>query len=644
MSDLRPHSHPLAPSVSVTCSSLYPPSFSMSGLRLLLPLAAYFVSGIGLTCFNKYLLASYNFGFPVTLILCHMLTNFMLSCMSLLSLRSTLIASAFPSLSSLSSSSSSGLSSAPLTSSSYYPSRLPFRLFLRRFVPIGVLFAIDITLTNVSFKLVPVSLTEVVKGFAPAALMLYSWRRDRLKADQDSQSGLPQLASVAGGWYGKASVIVLLSAGIALTSYGDLSFRWNGFFAALGALVAGVCKFVLLEQLLEEDDDGDEQDGSRRKVNGAGDQTSRGETSVEREVEDEEAAGEGKPVDKGGKKRGHYQQVNGVADDDEHPDTNNAESRPSVRIDTIAEAEPSDKEQQRHEQYEQSARVVVELKPIDEETKESDTDSADRVGRTLHKVIDTAAPLRRRSPLTTSARPLSVEMTTAEGGEVPTNFVLSARPASPSAALNSSIDLSSLVTPHSTIAFFASTAASSSSLLKPSHFPSSLSGRALRPLLRPAAHKRLHPLLSLFYFSPVAALVLIPTFFGLEWTALLYPTPPAISFVASPAVVYHTVGLILSSALLAFTLNLAELSLIQSTSALTLCVVATVKFLLVVVLTSVLFEHEVSVINAVGCCVSVAGVAGYNFIKYAEYEQQRVGEEVVEEVGGEQAQLMMSRR
>ena len=629
----------------------------MWGWRLVLPLVSYFASGIGLTCFNKYLLgsASYDFGFPVTLILCHMLTNFFLSCVSLLSLRVPLIAAAFPSLSSLSSSSSSsfhpssssGPSSAtpaPLTSSSYYPSRLPFRLFLRRFVPIGVLFAIDITLTNVSFRLVPVSLTEVVKGLAPAALMLYSWRMDRMRAEQRSELGVPAVAAVAGGWWAKASVIVLLSGGIALTSYGELNFRWNGFLAALGALVAGVVKFVLLERLLEEEEDDGRQEGGEGEVNGskkAGEasngKASGGEAAGDREAEGEEAAGE---VEKSGKKRGHYQQVLATADDDDdqphttnHTNQNNhnndnnnqSDTLPSVRIDTPTDSEAS-------------TSVTVSLKPMDEETKEgsADMDSADREGRTLHKVNDIAPPLRRRSPVTASVRHSSVELAAMENGEEPTNFVLSARPASPNIPFITS-DLPS-------------TAVSSSSFssLKPSPSTSSVSGNRIgrRPAgrLHPSSHKRLHPLLSLFYFSPVAALVLVPTFFRLEWTALLHPAADATSFVASPAVVYHTLGLILLSAVMAFALNLSELSLIQSTSALTLCVVSTVKFLLVVVLTSVLFEHEVSVVNAVGCCVSAVGVGGYNWIKYREFEQQRVGQETIEEAGGEHAQLMNSKR
>ena len=594
----RPHSF-------LSWPSLHPSGcLAMFGWRLVLPLVSYFVSGVGLTCFNKFLLGSsfYDFGFPVTLILCHMLTNFLLSCLSLLSLRVPLIASALPNLSSLSSSSHqpSGVSSAPLTSSSYYPSRLPFRLFLRRFVPIGILFAVDITLTNVSFKLVPVSLTEVVKGFAPAALMLHTWRMERLKADRASEQGVQQVAaSAGGGWYGKASVIVLLSAGIALTSYGDMKFKWNGFFAALGALVAGVLKFVLLEQLLEEEEEGSEEDEAGKKGSEAASK-----------AEDEEAAGEGKPVDKTGKKQGHYQQVNAIADDDEPRDSNaDADTLHNVRTVSTYDDQPNDTEQQRQQQ---STTVSVELKPIDEERKEEgDTASSEREGRTLHKVTDTTPPLRRRSPVTSSVRHSSAELAAMERGEEPTSFVLSARPASPSAPYTAA-DLSSLP-PQPSLAFVTSSAASSSlSLLKPSPSITSLSNARHPRTTRQhaSAHKRLHPLLSLFYFSPVAAIVLVPTFFQLEWSALLYPSPDSTSFVASPAVMYYTLGLILSSAVLAFTLNLSELSLIQSTSALTLCVVATVKFLLVVVLTSVLFEHEVSVVNAVGCCMSVAGRGG----------------------------------
>ena len=623
----------------------------MSRWRLVLPLVAYFVSGVGLTCFNKFLLGSdYRFHFPITLILCHMLTNFLLSSASLASLRVPFIAAAFPNLSTLSSSSHgpSGPSPAPpLTSSSYYPSRLSFRLFLRRFVPIGVLFAADITLTNVSFGLVPVSLTEVVKGFAPAALMLYTWRKDELTALRAAQLGLPvQVAGAVGGWYGKTSVIVLLSAGIALTSYGDLNFRWDGFLAAFGALVSGVLKFILLEQLLDEEDEGEAEAETSRKAAEAAGKAGKAEVGASREAEEENGA----PVEKAGKRsKGKYQQLSAAGDDDEddggaeQADANTSDHPSVVRIDSPTSAEPSQSNGAERRQ-ESEGTVTVEMKPMDEESKEGDADGGDTGRDSPHKVIDAAPPLRRRSPQT-SARHSAIEMTAIENGEEPTNFVLSARPASPTLPFVTPTGASAASLPaQPPLAYLISdtvTASSSASRLKPSPSASSLSS----PRMHASPHKRLHPLLSLFYFSPVAAIVLVPTFYGLELRSLLYPAASQPSFVDSPAIVYQTAGLILASALLAFTLNLSELSLIQSTSALTLCVVATVKFLLVVVLTSALFEHEVSAVNAVGCCLSVLGVAGYNFLKYREMARQPVvAINAAEEAGGEKAQLMSSKR
>ena len=129
-----------------------------------------------------------------------------------------------------------------LVQSNFYPSHLSLSTFLLRFVPIGALFALDITLTNLSFQHVPVSLTEVIKGFSPAALMLYEMAQPH---------STPSIA--------KAMVIVMLSAGIALTSMGELEFNeaddlFIGGAAAVGALVSGVVKFILLERLLLEED------------------------------------------------------------------------------------------------------------------------------------------------------------------------------------------------------------------------------------------------------------------------------------------------------------------------------------------------------------------------------------------------------
>ena len=131
-------------------------------------------------------------------------------------------------------------------------------------------------------------------------------------------------------------------------------------------------------------------------------------------------------------------------------------------------------------------------------------------------------------------------------------------------------------------------------------------------------------MLSLFYFSPVAAAVLAPAFAGFEARRLMFPSVGAKDFTQGE-VVWVTGGLVGGGAVLAFALNVSELVVIQTTSALTLCVVATAKFLLVVALTTWLFGGGVSWVKGVGCGVSVLGVAAYNWMKYREVVRRREG-------------------
>jgi len=146
----------------------------------------------------------------------------------------------------------------------------------------------------------------------------------------------------------------------------------------------------------------------------------------------------------------------------------------------------------------------------------------------------------------------------------------------------------------------------------------------------------------MFYFSPVAAFILIPSFLMFEFEPLMHfhdyrsshsnsnndnqttqiinDRIPQTDFLANNEIILTTVGLLLVSALLAFGLNISELMTIQHTSALTLCVIASFKFLLVLAITTVIFDHPFTETNFIGCLLSVIGIASYNYIKYKEIQ------------------------
>ncbi len=60
--------------------------------------------------------------------------------------------------------------------------------------------------------------------------------------------------------------------------------------------------------------------------------------------------------------------------------------------------------------------------------------------------------------------------------------------------------------------------------------------------------------------------------------------------------------------------------MIQATSALTLCVFSVFKFLIVIALSTVLFNYHLTGANQIGVTLSVLGIALYNYLKYQEIQ------------------------
>ena len=544
--------------------------FSRAGLPFIL--LCYFISGVGLTCYNKWLLGRdwYGFGFPILLIFCHMVSNFLLSAVTVfLVLRPS------------------------LQQSTFYPSHLSLSTFLLRFCPIGALFALDITLTNLSFQHVPVSLTEVIKGFSPAALMLYEMAQPH---------STPSIA--------KAMVIVMLSAGIALTSMGELEFNeaddlFIGGAAAVGALVSGVVKFILLERLLLEEDNTAQAEGA-----GSGAAVSTGGGGAVEEGREMRVVGKGKKRRVRGRVQGaEYQQV-GALEDEADVDGPLALQ---LRVKEAEELKEGGGDQ-----------AVDDSRDSTQDGGQESEEEEEKQGGDVEPTVMRQSPLRRRSPFTS---PPSSTADDADGGDLPPLRLPVALTAHGDVRLARSASVSSTASMDMVAIDPSSMTAQSPSLRGlggPPLPPPTTPGGTQPPPPSHAGHRRLHPMLSLFYFSPVAAAVLAPAFAGFEARRLMFPSVGAKDFTQGE-VVWVTGGLVGGGAVLAFALNVSELVVIQTTSALTLCVVATAKFLLVVAMTTWLFGGGVSWVKGVGCGVSVLGVAAYNWMKYREVVRRREG-------------------
>jgi len=120
---------------------------------------------------------------------------------------------------------------------------------------------------------------------------------------------------------------------------------------------------------------------------------------------------------------------------------------------------------------------------------------------------------------------------------------------------------------------------------------------------------RLDPMVALLYFAPITAVSLILPFFIWEFNAVEL----------APWQSEHMTSFVVVGGMLAFLLQLSELSLIKYTSALTMSVSGTAKLVLVVLLSSAMFAHEMTLFNKLGCTCVVLGVALYNYIRYKEH-------------------------
>lgn len=128
---------------------------------------------------------------------------------------------------------------------------------------------------------------------------------------------------------------------------------------------------------------------------------------------------------------------------------------------------------------------------------------------------------------------------------------------------------------------------------------------------------KLDPILSLYYFAPVAAISLVPVFFGIEFQRAQSAQQLDSQHIGT------TFLLLLLGAGLAFSLNVSELFVIHYSGVLTFLIASMVKFILVLWMSSALFEQHLSVLNQVGLGISVLGIGAYNVARYKEQDIER---------------------
>jgi len=123
-------------------------------------------------------------------------------------------------------------SKSKLNHTPFWPGTVKWKSILWTFLPVGILFALDIVLVNVTFKLSTISLAEIVRSGMPILVLFFSALFFR-----------ESLTMI------KITIMVILATGIAMTTYGQVGFNPRGFIAAIFATVFGALKLIFLEKL-----------------------------------------------------------------------------------------------------------------------------------------------------------------------------------------------------------------------------------------------------------------------------------------------------------------------------------------------------------------------------------------------------------
>jgi len=182
---------------------------------LLLTYIIMYVSiSIGLTIFNKWLLAVHNFCYPILIVTVDFVACFFFA-----------LGVCF-------------MNWDKISMSSFSPTRVTFMQYLTTFVHVGISTGADTLLTQLTLITTSITLCEVIKSGLPVLVLIFGVFRP-------------------GGeiTISKALVVATISLGICLTTMGGLgggSHIW-GIVAAVGSTVCGAARLVFMEGLLSED-------------------------------------------------------------------------------------------------------------------------------------------------------------------------------------------------------------------------------------------------------------------------------------------------------------------------------------------------------------------------------------------------------
>ncbi|KAI1854840.1 hypothetical protein JX265_002479 [Neoarthrinium moseri] len=118
--------------------------------------------------------------------------------------------------------------------------RLTGRVYLRTILPIGVLYMLSLVCSNLAYLYLSVPFIQMLKAFAPVSTLFLSFGLGLAN---------PRV-SVLGN-------VLVIAAGVLLSSLGEVRFSWLGFAFQMGGTVAESLRLLLIQGLLSKDGDGE---------------------------------------------------------------------------------------------------------------------------------------------------------------------------------------------------------------------------------------------------------------------------------------------------------------------------------------------------------------------------------------------------
>ncbi|OQN96076.1 hypothetical protein B0A48_17876 [Cryoendolithus antarcticus] len=156
--------------------------------------------------FNKYLLDTMKFSYPIVLTTWHLAFATLMT--QLLARFTTVLDSR---------------KKVPMTG----------RIYLRAIVPIGVMFSLSLICGNLTYLYLSVSFIQMLKATTPVAVLIVSWIMGV------SPASMKTLGNVA-----------LIVIGVIIASFGEIKFVFIGFMFQLGGIVFEAVRLVMVEKLL----------------------------------------------------------------------------------------------------------------------------------------------------------------------------------------------------------------------------------------------------------------------------------------------------------------------------------------------------------------------------------------------------------